>query len=270
MKISVCGATLYTASIIVVGALGLSGCGSVTAVENDGGGGSAGGSGGTSGAAGRGGSSGTGGTTGTAGAAGTAAGGRGGTDAGGSGGAAAGGRGGSDGSGRGGAAAGGRGGTIGGNAGTGGAPNCARGGCPALMIRDLEAIDDSKAPGFDAAGFRCKSLTFCPTSGGCVYFQATSIFGSVQSKEDGFSDGVTLTTPAAVRMSIDGGADSSCNNPPITITADEFLTLTVDGGRKVPVYLPMFMGVSLTLYIASDGSTYYDAALTSPARLRPP
>ena len=35
------------------------------------------------------------------------------------------------------------------------------------------------------------------------------------------------------------------------------------------VYLPAFMGNSLTLYIASDGSTFRDAALTMPARLRP-
>ena len=55
----------------------------------------------------------------------------------------------------------------------------------------------------------------------------------------------------------------------VTFTADDFLTLTYDGGKKLAVYLPMFMGTSLTLYIASDGSTFTDAALTMPARLRP-
>ena len=138
------------------------------------------------------------------------------------------------------------------------------------MITDLVAIDDSKAPGFDAAGFRCKSLTICPVAGSCVYFSLNTIFGSLQSTEDTFSDGMTAVAPMAVRLSIDGGAQSQCNNPAITFTADEFLMLTVEGGKKVPVYLPMFMGVSLNLYIASDGSTYYDAALTQPARLRPP
>ena len=29
------------------------------------------------------------------------------------------------------------------------------------------------------------------------------------------------------------------------------------------------VGTSLSLYIATDGSTFYDAALTQPARLRP-
>ena len=95
------------------------------------------------------------------------------------------------------------------------------------------------------------------------------MFGSLQSAEDTFTDGMEAATPTVVRMSIDGGAASQCGNPAITFTADEFLTLTAEGGKKVPVYLPAFMGVSLTLYIASDGSTYYDAAFTMPARLRP-
>ncbi|HXU06826.1 MAG TPA: hypothetical protein VN903_37995 [Polyangia bacterium] len=164
---------------------------------------------------------------------------------------------------------GGRGGTTG-SAGTGGAPTtCARGMCPALMISDLQAIDDSKAPGFDAPGFRCKSLTICPPNGSCIYYSTMSMFGSLQSAEDTYSDGAAFATPAAVKVYIDGGAASQCNNPSITFTGDESLTLTFDGGKKVPVYLPAFMGTTLTLYVASDGSTYRDAALTMVARLRP-
>jgi hypothetical protein len=155
----------------------------------------------------------------------------------------------------------------GGAAGTGGVA-CPRGACPALMISDLEAIDDSTAPGFDAPGFRCKSLTICPNSSGCIYFSA-DIFGSLQSAEDSYTDGVELTPPAPVKLSINTGAASQCGNPPITFAPTEYLTLTFDGGKKLAVYLPMFMGVSLTLYIASDGSTFYDAALQMPARLRP-
>jgi len=56
-----------------------------------------------------------------------------------------------------------------------------------------------------------------------------------------------------------------------TLTAMDTLTLLFDGSKKLQVYLPAFMGTTqtLTLYIASDGSTYYDAALTMVARLRP-
>jgi hypothetical protein len=152
--------------------------------------------------------------------------------------------------------------------GTGGV-TCARGACPALAIADLEAIDDSKAPGFDAPGFRCKSLTVCPPTGACVYFSSTTVFGSLQSAEDTYTDGVKLTTPAAVHFVVDGGAASQCGNPAITFNADDYVTLTFDGGKKVSAYLPMTMGTSLSLYVATDGSTFYDAALTMPARLRP-
>ncbi len=231
-------------------------------------GGAAGGRGGVDGTAGRGGA------TSGGGSGGVATGGRGGGNAGsggvtGLGGVTTGGRGGSAGAigvgGLGGVAIGGRG---GGNAGTGGAAVCARGMCPALMIGDLEAIDDSKAPGFDAPGFRCKTLTICPLGGSCSY-SSTTMFGNLQSAEDTYYDGAESTVPAAVTLRIDGGAASQCNNPPITFTTDDALTLTFDGGKKVPVYLPAFMGTSLSLYIATDGSTFYDAALTQPARLRP-
>jgi hypothetical protein len=217
-----------------------------------GGSGAAGGIGGAA-AGGRGGSSaGTAGTLGAAGTLGTV----------GAGGLAPGGRGGSAGTG------GGNAGTGGGNAGTGGgAATCQRGMCPALAIGDLEAIDDSKAPGFDAPGFRCKSLTICQNASSCIYFSA-DMLGSLQSADDVYNDGAELA-PGAVKLVIGGGAASQCNDPVIAFTADEFLTLTFDGGKKAPVYLPAFMGRSLTLYIASDGSTFTDAALTMPARLRP-
>jgi hypothetical protein len=158
---------------------------------------------------------------------------------------------------------------TGGNVGTGGAAGCARGSCPALTILDLQGIDDSKAPGFDAPGFRCKSLSICQPGSACIYYSTTTIFGALQSAEDTYSDGIAVAMPKAVMMSIDTGAASQCGNPSITFTADEYLTLTFDGGQKVPVYLPAFTGTSLTLYIATDGSTYRDAALTMPARLRP-
>ena len=274
------------ASILLVGGGLGSGCGTVTPVDNGTGGSGGHASGGTggavtggcggsdSGAAGAGGRGGaittsgtggvaTGGRGGTSGVGGSATAGNGGTT--GTGGVATGGRGGTTGTG--GVATGGRGGTTG-TGGTGGV-TCARGACPALAIADLEAIDDSKAPGFDAPGFRCKSLTVCPPTGSCTYFSSTTVFGSLQSAEDSYTDGVKLTTPAAVHFVIDGGAASQCGNPAVTFTADEFITFTFDGGKKVSAYLPMFTGTSLSLYVATDGSTFTDAALTMPARLRP-
>ena len=135
------------------------------------------------------------------------------------------------------------------------------------MIGDLQMFDDSGAPGFDAAMFRCMALTICHNSSGCIYF-ANDTLGSAQSADDVYNDGEELT-PAAVKLSFTTGAASQCVNPSVTLKETDFITLTFDGGRRANVYLPSFMGNSLTLYIASDGSTFRDAALTMPARLRP-
>jgi hypothetical protein len=94
------------------------------------------------------------------------------------------------------------------------------------------------------------------------------MLGSLQSADDVYNDGVE-TTPAAAKLVFAGGAMSACTGMNFTLTAMDTLTLLFDGGKKLQVYLPAFMGTSLTLYIASDGSTYYDAALTMVARLRP-
>ena len=52
----------------------------------------------------------------------------------------------------------------------------------------------------------------------------------------------------------------------MTFTANDTITIRFDAGKKLVVMLPAFMGTSLALYIATDGATYYDAALTQPAR----
>ena len=75
-----------------------------------------------------------------------------------------------------------------------------------------------------------------------------------------------VQTPAPTKLRLDTGAASQCGNPSVTFTANDTITIQFDGGKKLVVLLPAFMGTSLTLYIATDGSTYYDAALTQPAR----
>jgi hypothetical protein len=140
--------------------------------------------------------------------------------------------------------------------------------CPALMIMDLSAIDSANAPGFNATGFRCKSLTICPNSSSCIYY-ANDMYGSIQSMEDSYTDGSTTAMPQATKLRFDGGAASQCGNPAFALTANDTLIITFDSGKKLTVYLPAFMGTSLILWIASDGSTYNDAGLTMPARLRP-
>ena len=127
------------------------------------------------------------------------------------------------------------------------------------------AIDASGAPAFDATGFRCKSLTICPNSSSCLYF-STDMFGSLQSMDSVYTDGAEVAMFAPTKLRLDTGAASQCGNPAVTFTANDTITIQFDGGKKLTVLLPAFMGTSLTLYIATDGSTYYDAALTQPAR----
>jgi hypothetical protein len=134
------------------------------------------------------------------------------------------------------------------------------------MIGDLEGMDTTTAPGFDATPFRAKSLTVCFASAACIYYTQDNL-GNKQSME-AYMDGAE-STPGPVKLVLEVGAASQHGNPSVTFTATDYITLTFDGGKKVLAYLPAFTGTSLTLYIASDGSTFRDAALTMVARLRP-
>jgi hypothetical protein len=157
--------------------------------------------------------------------------------------------------GSGGTATGGTGGTSVG--GTGGAPSTTP-----LAIADVTDIDTVALSSFNI-GFRCKSLTLCTAAQSCIYYQEN--LGFVQSV-DVYSDGVELTESAPVKVNIDVGSDSTCGNPSISIAAGHSITVTHDGGQTRAIYFPTFEGTRLTLYVASDGSTYYDAALTQLAQ----
>lgn len=145
---------------------------------------------------------------------------------------------------------------------------CRGASCGALRISDLTSLVATGAPGFANAGFRCKSLSVCAATGQCFYSGGAATFGSVQSGEDTFSDGVTTSPASAARFLLDLGAASQCGDPAITFVAGEKIRVVHDGA-SVDVYLPAFTGKRLELFIAADGSTYYDAALTQTAKLKP-
>jgi hypothetical protein len=118
-------------------------------------------------------------------------------------------------------------------------------------------------PSFDV-GFRCKALSVCGIAQNCLSY--SEHLGTLQSSEPMYYDGVTLATPAAVKIEIRVGAASQCGNPPITIAAGEKLVVSYDGDLIVEVYLPAFSGIELTLYVREDGATFYDAGLTQLAQ----
>ena len=52
----------------------------------------------------------------------------------------------------------------------------------------------------------------------------------------------------------------------IDIPAGDRLEITYDGGKRLAIYLPRITEDPSILYVATDGSTYYDKELTKPAQ----
>ncbi len=78
-----------------------------------------------------------------------------------------------------------------------------------------------------------------------------------------FRNDRTGTTLAGVYISVDDDGFGLIVNPP-GVT----LTFTYDGGQQIDVYLPSTSPGAF--FVAADGSTYYDEALTRLARAAPP
>ncbi len=56
---------------------------------------------------------------------------------------------------------------------------------------------------------------------------------------------------------------------PLSIEAGDTVTITYDGGQELTIYLPTTTENWLRVYVATDGSTYYDRALTRLAQASP-
>jgi hypothetical protein len=150
---------------------------------------------------------------------------------------------------------------LGGTVSIGGTGGGASGPTP-LKIQDLQGINTTALPGFDAAGFRAKALNVCGTSQmTCTY---TANLGYVFSQEPTYYDG-SGTTLVPVKIVIGVGAASQCGDPNIQIASGQYITITYDGGKMLAIPFPAFCGKSLTLYVAANGATFYDPALTQLA-----
>jgi hypothetical protein len=150
---------------------------------------------------------------------------------------------------------------LGGTVSIGGTGGAASGPTP-LKIQDLQGINTSSLPGFDAAGFRAKALNVCGTSQMTCTYSAN--LGYVFSQEPTYYDG-TGTTLVPVKIVIGVGAASQCGDPNIQIASGQYITITYDGGKMLAIPFPAFCGKSLTLYVAANGATFYDPALTQLA-----
>jgi hypothetical protein len=83
--------------------------------------------------------------------------------------------------------------------------------------------------------------------------------GYVGDNSNIFTDGAAYTPqPAGVWV----GRDSE----DIAIQAGDYVTVTYDGGLTKRIYFPAIYGADVTLYIAHDGSTYWDLGLCDLAQ----
>jgi len=103
-------------------------------------------------------------------------------------------------------------------------------------------------------------------------------FGLVRDNSNEYRDGHSAKRPARARLVISQDW-SGLEEEKVAIQAGDRVELTYDGGRRLLVYLPrithedltlLFDAVyELTLYVAPDGSTYYDERLTRLAQSAP-
>ncbi|MFH1642723.1 MAG: MopE-related protein, partial [Nanoarchaeota archaeon] len=136
-----------------------------------------------------------------------------------------------------------------------------------LMLVDLENIDISNLQYNNAEDYSCGSSAIIRISNawGGILADYQLMIGhtpGTHNTDITVSDGNSLIS-MAIKLATNAG---------------EYVTLTYDSGTTLDVYLPFRQSVplavttcqqALTLYIASDGSTYYDKELTNLAQSAP-
>lgn len=88
---------------------------------------------------------------------------------------------------------------------------------------------------------------------------------ALDNNQEGYVDvGTVYEPPGSIAMEF----ISNFLAIPLSIDEGNSVTLTYDGGQELSVYLPVIRGRT-SLYIASDGSTYYNRRLTKLAQKAP-
>lgn len=110
--------------------------------------------------------------------------------------------------------------------------------------------------------------------------EADNFFGQAADNSNEYMDGLPVERFQKVGLLVDQARVLEYDE--VNIQAGDRVELTYDGGRKLLVYLPRITGEDLiftpeeeegsygfALYVASDGSTYYDKKLTQLAQAVP-
>lgn len=120
-----------------------------------------------------------------------------------------------------------------------------------LYITDIIDADIDTTRGGDPSGW---DYQFKSVDGG-------TSFGSIYDTGNSFSDGSAATEPLALRIDLVLENDAA-----FAIQDFDFITLSFDDRDDLVVWLPAKSdAVDDILYVDSDGNTWYDSALTSPA-----
>lgn len=118
----------------------------------------------------------------------------------------------------------------------------------ALTLTDLTAVSINATRSGNADGW---AFGFTSTDGLTTY-------GSIYDNANSFTDGSTSVSAKALQIDVIADSDT------IAIQDFDYLTITTNSVTDLKVWLPALTGDD-TLYVDTDGNTWYDEALTSPA-----
>ena len=133
-----------------------------------------------------------------------------------------------------------------------------------LQMSDLYGIDYSGLTIKDY-GEQTIANEWCTYVGACnrkvqiTVFRASAItqpLGKNYIRENMYVDALEGQYPLGIEIDSDNTVD-------LDIRSGDYISLLGDG-KTVKVYLPTYTGDKLIVYVASDGSTYWDTALTQP------
>ncbi|HVI04210.1 MAG TPA: hypothetical protein VM869_36215 [Enhygromyxa sp.] len=128
-------------------------------------------------------------------------------------------------------------------------------------------VDASKAPGFVEQDLDCQVLVICNGKQELCSTQTPYI---AQLSSGGLMvPGVALMEPAPIRVHFQPGKPS-CGMPPLILDPTQYLEISWIGNNlpeTIQVRLPCFEGTVLDLWVAQDGSTFYDEQLTDEAAI---
>lgn len=140
---------------------------------------------------------------------------------------------------------------------------------PPLLVEGEIAIDVSDAPGFAEQEAGCLRLIVCHADQNSCEAN-TDPFAILQSGMISTEGQVPELAP--IRIAFRSG-NPSCAEPVLVLDPYQRVNIAYLEADQTPktlkVYLPCFEGLELDLWVAADGSSYYDAQLQDLAASKP-